>query len=70
MGVKVGIFWWLSIGAWAYMAWVGAVTGSLATFIARTWGTKIFSVENEDIKEEKYWKKDYGKSIMLFYEAV
>ena len=31
---------------------------------------KIFSVENEDIKEEKYWKKDYGKSIMLFYEAV
>ena len=29
------------------MAWVGAVTGSLATFIARTWGTKIFSVEEE-----------------------
>ena len=31
---------------------------------------KIFSCENDSIKEENSWNKNNGKSVMLFYEAV
>ena len=31
---------------------------------------KIFSIENYNIKEEKDWNKNNGKTVMLFYEAA
>ena len=31
---------------------------------------KIFSCENDNIKEEKNWNKNNGKTVMLFYEAA
>jgi hypothetical protein len=31
---------------------------------------KIFSCENDSIKEENSWNKNNGQTVMLFYEAI